>query len=89
MYHVIVMRVVKTTLPEWMGFNWLLPQCNNLRNRFPAIRISVSASMRDIISYLCERDLNLFVASSLNIVKFILKMTFSDHGKNCSGTGQR
>ena len=53
--------------PEWTGFNWLLPQCNKLHNGFPVIKLSASASIRDIISYpqgyLCERDLNLFVAA--------------------------
>ena len=53
--------------PECTGFNWLLPQCNKLRNRFPVIKLSASTSIRDIIGYrrgyLCERDLNLFVAA--------------------------
>ena len=49
------------------GINWLLPQCNKLRNRFPVIKLPASASIRDIIGYpwgyLCERDLNLLVAA--------------------------
>ena len=34
------------------------------------------------MSYLCERDLNLFV---INIVKLMLEITFSGPGKNFSG----
>ena len=56
-------------LLEWTGFNWLLPQCNKLHNRFPVIKLSASASIQNIIGYprgyLCERDLNLFVAASI------------------------
>ena len=60
-------RVISMISPKRTGFNWLLPQCNKLRNRFPVIKLSASASIRDIISYLrgylCERNLNLFVAA--------------------------
>ena len=60
--------------------NWLLPQCQQLRNRFPVIKPSVSASIRDIfVKEIC---------SGLNIVKLIymLEMTCGGPGKNCNGT---
>ena len=51
-------ELIKMISPEWMGFNWLLPQCHNyVRNRFPVIKPSVSASIRDIIGYLHESEL--------------------------------
>ena len=50
------LRVIKTISHELTGFNWLLPQCQQLRNRFPVIKPSVSASIRDIIGYLRESE---------------------------------
>ena len=62
---------------------------SQLCNRFPVIKPSVSASIRDTIGYLCESECvkrSKLVCSSLNIVKLMLEMTFSGPGKNCSGT---
>ena len=57
----------KTLSLKLTEFNWLLPQCKNLLNQLPVIKPSASASRQDIIGYprgyLCERDLNLFVAT--------------------------
>ena len=53
---------------------------SQLRNRFPVIKPSVSASIRDIIGYLRESEhgkRSKLVCSSLNIVKLILEMTLA------------
>ena len=56
-------------------------QCQQLRNRFPVIKPSVSASIRDIIGYFVKE-----ICSGLNIVKLMLEMTCGGPGKNCNGT---
>ena len=71
------LRVIKTISPEWTGFNWPVSQ---LRNRFPVIKPSISASIQDIIGYLRESERvkrSKLVCSSLNIVKLILEMTLA------------
>ena len=61
--HVIVKSWYEGNKNKWTGFNWLLPQCNNLHNQISVIKPSASASIQDIISFLCEKDLNLFVTA--------------------------
>ena len=41
-----------------MGFNWLLSQCT-VRNQIPVIKLSASATIRDVIGCFHEIDLNL------------------------------
>ena len=48
----------KDILRVQVGFNWLLSQCT-VRNQLPVIKHSASATIRDVIGYFREIDLNL------------------------------
>ena len=48
----------KDILRVQVGFNWLLSQCT-VRNQLPVIKPSASTSIRDVIGYFREIDLNL------------------------------
>ena len=41
-----------------VGFNWLLSQCT-VHNQLPVIKLSASATLRNLIAYFREIDLNL------------------------------
>ena len=47
----------KDILQVQVGFNWLLSQCT-VRNQLPVIKPSATATIRDVIGYFCEIDLN-------------------------------
>ena len=47
----------KDILLVQVGFNWLLSQCT-VHNQLPVIKPSASTSIRDVIGYFCEIDLN-------------------------------
>ena len=48
----------KDILRVQVGFNWLLSQ-RTVRNQLPVIKLSASATRRDVIGYFRETDLNL------------------------------
>ena len=48
----------KDILRVQMGLNWLLSQCT-VHNQLPVIKLSASATIRDVIGYFREIDLNL------------------------------
>ena len=48
----------KDILRVQVGFNWYLLQCT-VRNQFAVIKPSASATIRNVIGYFCEIDLNL------------------------------
>ena len=56
----------KDILQVQVGFNWLLSQCT-VCNQIPVIKLSASATIRDVMGYFCAIDLNL-VGSSLIVV---------------------
>ena len=57
----------KDILHVQVGFNWLLSQCT-VRNQLPVIKLSASATIRDVIGYFCEIDLKHLSGSSLVVV---------------------
>ena len=48
----------KDILRVQVGFNWLLSQCT-VHNQLPVIKLSASATIRDVIGYFREIDVNL------------------------------
>ena len=50
----------KDILRVQVGFNWLLSQCT-VHNQLPVIKPSASVTIRDVIGYFREIDLNLAI----------------------------
>ena len=48
----------KDILQVQVGFNWPLSQCT-VRNQLPVIKQLAFTTIRDVIGYFCEIDLNL------------------------------
>ena len=58
----------------------------DLTGLYPSVTIYV---INQAISFCKYTILSKLVCSSLNIVKLMLEMTFSSHGKKCIGTGEQ
>ena len=62
----------KDILQVQVGFNWFLSQCK-VRNQFPVIKPSASATIRNVIGYFCEIDLTLAGSSLVVVVANVLR----------------
>ena len=82
-----------------MGFNWLLSQCK-VCNQLPVIKLSASATIRDVIGQFREIDLTLAGSSLVVVVANALRTRWLSavpkqltslpwYDFDCCGTGKR